>query len=244
MSKKKTIAIVSIVALIAVAFVGMTLAYFTDTTAEAENVFTIGKVKITLSETPVDEDGKADGELTVIGTEIDGEPYMGNKYLNLMPGVQVDKDPTVTVLADSADCYVRMKVTLDNAKTFYAVYKSKYGATADMNEAIGSVMDYFVGYEDVEDLWVVTADGYEYDAENDAITVTFNYAEVVESSDEDTKLYPIITGVKLPEWITNDQAALFEDGFSVKIIAEAIQADSFEDADEAWAAFDAQAAGN
>lgn len=49
MNKKKIIAIISVVVLIAVAFIGMSLAYFTDTD-DATNVFTSGNVEIQLNE--------------------------------------------------------------------------------------------------------------------------------------------------------------------------------------------------
>lgn len=52
--KKKIVALCLCVALLAVAVIGGTLAYFTDT-ATATNTFTSGKVDITLSET--DHDG-------------------------------------------------------------------------------------------------------------------------------------------------------------------------------------------
>lgn len=232
MNKKKIISIVAVVVLIAVAFVGMSLAYFTDTTEEATNVFTMGKVDITLQEHPVDDDGKQ-----IKGSDLQAEGE-GNEY-HLFPGVPVDKDPTVTVLKGSEDCYVRMKVTLDNASVFYEIYKAKYGEQADMTAAIGSVLDYFIGYD--SDKWITTADGYERDATNDTITVTFNYFEMVEAPTDDagTELDPIITGVMLPEWVTGEMAAKFEDGFSVTVVAEAIQAAGFEDADAAWTAFDA-----
>ena len=43
----------------------------------------------------------------------------------------------------------------------------------------------------------------------------------------------------LPEWVTGDQLAKLKD-FQINVVAEAIQADGFKNADAAWAAFAAQ----
>ena len=48
-----------------------------------------------------------------------------------------------------------------------------------------------------------------------------------------------ITAVKLPEWVTSEDAALLPN-FAVTVIAEAIQAEGFDTADAAWTAFDGQ----
>lgn len=69
MSKKKliTLALVAIVAITAIA--SASLAYFTDTKT-ADNTFTMGNVKITLDEAPVNELGQA----------IEGDRVTGNRY--------------------------------------------------------------------------------------------------------------------------------------------------------------------
>ena len=64
--------------------VGVTMALLTDTKT-VTNTFTIGKVAITLDET------KGDGA-------------------KLVPGTTIDKDPKVTVIADSEACYVFVKI--------------------------------------------------------------------------------------------------------------------------------------
>ena len=65
--------------------VGVTMALLTDKTDSVVNTFTIGKVDITLTET------KGNGA-------------------KLVPGTTIDKDPKVTVIADSEDCYVFVKI--------------------------------------------------------------------------------------------------------------------------------------
>lgn len=78
--KKKLIAIFLCVALAAVAVVGASLAYFTDSEAKT-NVFTVGKVDINLDETFVDNS-------------------------KLMPGVDVNKDVSISLAENSSDAYV------------------------------------------------------------------------------------------------------------------------------------------
>ena len=76
-----------------------TLAYFTDSDV-ATNTFTVGKVDITLDEAAVNADG------TPIA---DAARVTKNEY-HLIPGGTYTKDPTIHVSADSANCWVYVKV--------------------------------------------------------------------------------------------------------------------------------------
>ena len=78
--KKKLTAIFLCVALVAIAVVGASLAYFTDSESKT-NTFTVGKVDISLDET-FTQDSK------------------------LMPGVDVNKDVSIKLADDSDDAYV------------------------------------------------------------------------------------------------------------------------------------------
>ena len=79
--KKKIVALCLCVALAVVAIGGATLAYFTDTD-DATNTFTVGKVDITLNET------------------------FDKNNAKLMPGVDVNKDVSITLNEGSSDAYV------------------------------------------------------------------------------------------------------------------------------------------
>ena len=94
--KKKTALIVSL-ALIIVCLIGGTIAFLTDKTDTVTNTFTIGKVDIDLTETKPGENG---------GTA------------QMTPGCDIEKDPTVTVDADSEDCYVYIKIEDTNASDY------------------------------------------------------------------------------------------------------------------------------
>ena len=91
MNKKKTI--IAAIVLLLVLLVGGAIAFFTDTETKT-NTFTIGKVDITLTEPTWDAKIAANADY--------------NK--KLLPGAELEKDPTVTVTADSADAYVFVKV--------------------------------------------------------------------------------------------------------------------------------------
>lgn len=87
--KKKIMAACMCTAMLAVAVVGGTMAYFTDT-EKADNVFTVGNVDITLTEPNWEGEGSKDAP----------EAY---------PGEALAKDPTVENTGKNP-CFVRIKV--------------------------------------------------------------------------------------------------------------------------------------
>ena len=89
--KKKIVAIALVACLALTVIAGATLAYFTDKTEVEENVFTVGKVDITLTEPKWDANGTQDAP----------EVY---------PGEKLAKDPTVENVGANP-CFVRIKVT-------------------------------------------------------------------------------------------------------------------------------------
>ena len=90
--KKKTILVAAIaVMLVAALVVGGTLAYFTDKTEAKQNTFTVGNVKIDLTETA----------------------WHDNDDHTLVPGKFYDKNPTITVKDNSQDAYVFLKLDLN-----------------------------------------------------------------------------------------------------------------------------------
>lgn len=98
---KKTLTMILSLALVAALSIAGTLAYLTSTTQQVENTFSVGKVSIDLDE------GKFD---KATGTHNPSERVKANDYGTLVPGVEYDKDPIVTVKKDSEDCYVFVKV--------------------------------------------------------------------------------------------------------------------------------------
>lgn len=109
--KKKITALALVVAILAIAIIGGTLAYFTDTKT-ATNTFTVGNVKIKL-----DEQNPGTNERTETGAA----------YTSVTPGVAYAKDPTVTNTGNN-DAWIRVNVTLSNAAAFKAA-AAKHGVT-------------------------------------------------------------------------------------------------------------------
>ena len=85
-SMKKTIAALVAISMIFGCVIGGTIAWLTHTSGPVVNTFTDSNVEVTLTETT------------------------GTDY-QMVPGKDIDKDPTVAVSADSEDCYVFVKVT-------------------------------------------------------------------------------------------------------------------------------------
>lgn len=102
--KKKILATMLCVAMLAIAIVGGTMAYFTDE-AEQVNTFTAGKVDIYLYEHEVEKD--AEGNLVS-----NGEKTVKDQSYHLYPAMTVCKDPTIAVTTGSEDAYVAAVVTV------------------------------------------------------------------------------------------------------------------------------------
>jgi len=99
MKNKKFVGLLVAVGLIAAVGVGSTLAYFTSRD-DIQNVFTLGNVGISLSETS-DEEG-----VERLGT--------GIEFFDVLPGQTISKEPYVTVNDDSQPCYIRIKLELSD----------------------------------------------------------------------------------------------------------------------------------
>ncbi len=112
--KKKIVALCLCIALAVVAIGGATLAYFTDKTDAVTNTFTVGKVKIDLWET---ENGLTDGTVT----------KTGRTNIKVAPGTNIDKNPTVKVVANSEDCWLFVKMTVKNWPTANVTYSIANG---------------------------------------------------------------------------------------------------------------------
>lgn len=102
--KKKVTAIALAVCILAVAVIGATMAYFTDTDSKT-NTFTFGKVDIDLTEESI-EDKEEGVKAGTVGT--DG----GITYPGVLPGLVYSKVPTVTVKRESLDAWVIITATV------------------------------------------------------------------------------------------------------------------------------------
>ena len=209
---KKTIAIVALVVLVAVASVLGTLAYLTSTDT-VKNTFTVGKVNITLDEAEVDMNGVA---------VTPAKRVKKNEY-KLMPGHTYTKDPMVTVLAGSEPSYIKMTVTFSKASALDAIFAP---TGADLTSI-------FKGYDSAN--WIYKDNTK--DATADTRTYEFWYKETVGAPTADVALDALFDSITVPGTITNEQLATIE-GMTITVNAYAIQADGFANAEAAWDAFD------
>lgn len=230
------------VLLVAASVLG-TMAYLKDSKV-VKNTFTVGNVAIKLDEAKVDEMGNLvknqDGTLA--------ERVPGNAY-KLLPNHTYVKDPTVTVKTPSVESYVRMKVTFNKASALIAMCTDPEFADevtgvenafplmrmvnfveANADKWDGIIPDNMVDTEDM------LADAKYFDAKNDTLTFYYYYTETVDATNGDVVLPALFDSIKVPQWATGDQLKKLE-GFEINVVAEAIQADGFANADAAWAEF-------
>lgn len=78
--------------LVLVGVIGTTIAWLIDDTDPVKNVFTVGKVDVELEE-----------------TDPEGDDPLNNEY-TMVPGTDIDKDPLVTVKANSENCWLFIKI--------------------------------------------------------------------------------------------------------------------------------------
>lgn len=99
---QKAIIVSLLLAVIAAMTISPTLSWLSDTSDSVVNTFAGGAISIKLDEALVDANGK-----TVEGDS--AQRVLENSY-KYIPGAVLDKDPTVTVLKGSEECYVFMCV--------------------------------------------------------------------------------------------------------------------------------------
>lgn len=208
--------------------VGATLAYLTSQDT-VTNTFTVGKVDITLDEAAIEEDEKT-GNWVEDSTKPRVED--GNAY-HLMPGLTYAKDPTVTVLKGSEPSYVRILVTINKIDKLMEIFPDSY------NEELGIFMlEDFVGDTWNSTVWPcnsVTAntDGtYTYEFRHNGIVTT--------EASKNNVLPDLFEKIVVPGDVTNAQLANLN-GLNIEVVAQAIQAAGFSDADAAWKEFKAPA---
>lgn len=214
--KKKILALSMCIALAAIAIVGASLAYFTDTKT-ATNTFTMGNVQIKLDETNVNDP--------------EGDRVTSNVY-NVYPGAVVTKDPIVHNIGKNG-AYIRATVNVSNWMNLVGAYYPDFKETFP-NDGYKAALNLLV--DELGEGWSVV--GVEA---GDVFTIgqfdakfILKYDGVLASGADTTAMFQTVT---IPAGIDNANADSFDE---VKVVAQAIQADGFDTWEEAFAAFDAK----
>jgi len=219
--------------------VGVTVAYLTDSEA-VTNTFTVGQVHIKLDEADVYEEDDIDGTNVtedMLGKVKSTDRVTENEY-KLIPGHTYTKDPTVTVLAGSETCYVRAFVEISFAAQIEAIAN-----------AHGLKVEDFVG--GIGEDWKWTQKNVSVNATNNTMTYEVWYNEkVAKNATQDTELEPIFSTITMPGVVTKEELATLvtyktgsneiDKQLSINVTAQAIQADGFQSAENAWKAFPQQ----
>lgn len=213
MINKRNLLILCII-MILISGIYLTTSLLISKTDVAVNTFTVGQVSIKLDEAAVNKDGIPDS---------DAKRVIANTY-HLLPGKSYVKDPTITVKKGSETSYVRMIVTLTNAKELKAIFKDNF-----LPEK------YVTGYD--KSIWKCVNITENQD---NTITYEFRYHTVVNGyvneKPQDVVLEPLFTNINVPLEITAEQLKTLEN-FEIRVVGHAIQATGFKSADEAWQSF-------
>ena len=227
---KKALLFTFCAVLLVVASVLGTMAYLTSSDT-VTNTFTVGKVNIKLDEAKVNEYGNpVNDQGEIVGLE--EAPRQEKNAYKLLPGHEYVKDPTVTIVEDSEDAYIRAIVTVKNIdnlrKTFTNV--KYYG-----NDNVFLLQNLVDGWD--SNKWIFSS----YKEEDKNGKYEFRYTDsYVNGVSTNTALPALFTSIIVPgEEVTNDNIGNLT-SVVIDVEAHAIQADGFENADEAWEAFDNQ----
>ena len=274
--KKKLTAIFLCVALVAIAVVGASLAYFTDTD-EATNTFTVGNVKIDLIESRFHREGNdnsgdlsipdptqtangmkyvTDGHKAFTDDEIktDAETY-ATEYLavkgeNMVPGRGVAKCPYVVNTGEN-DAYIRIRVMVPSAANNDFVGVHEGGVITNQWCSTSFISGEFIdakggGWDNAPAIERnVEKDGMKYDV------YTFTRTEPLKAGAMTEWNVWNFIGINKDATSADVQKAIEAgaitatetDGgaktmtLNVLVEADAIQAEGFENAAAAWAAF-------
>ena len=210
--KKKMTAIALVVALLAVAVIGGTLAFFTDT-EEVENTFTMGKgVDIDLDEDVTVPEEHKDDPTWAPGEETEN----GAKYEDIVPGVNYAKNPIITVGEDSQEAYVYAELSVKDYHKLYAALEAAKLTPDDLSKLLVNP-DLGKG---LTDAWL---------DDDGTFHIVYNNGKM-KAEDE----WSIFDAVKVPEEFTQD---IVKDlgTITLDIKGYAIQADGVADAADGWA---------
>lgn len=180
-STKTLVALLSLVLLLGCSL-GGTLAWLSDSTDPVINTFTVGDIKIELTET--------------------------QREYKIVPGVDIAKDPKVTVKANSEACWLFVKVE----EAHWPDFKEEDGITPKVNYTI--------------------ADGW---VELTGVAGVY-YREVDADTAKDGTEYPVLEGntVTVSDTLTKSELQQITANPTLTFTAYAVQQEGVADAETAW----------
>ena len=253
--KKKLTTIFLCIALVAIAIVGASMAYFTDT-KEATNTFTVGNVKIKLLESSLhrenagvannqtstselwsDVEKKGSGNTSKYKAgdtfytdeqiEANAETYTCEN-IQLIPGRSYHKMPYVKNVGNN-DAYIRIRVMIPEDLDTAVLNSSMYTSSAINKNEFTKAFDQTGSVE---------RDNIKYNV--------YTFTRIDPLAPGEMTYWNVWGTIRMDTTVTSAQSeALFgengsyRDGvFPVLVEADAIQSEGFADAAAAWAAFD------
>ena len=220
MTKKRFVAILLCMTLVALAAIGATFAYLTDSKT-VKNTFTVGDVKIKLDETNVNAP--------------EGDRVTSNTY-NVYPGAVVTKDPIVHNTGKNG-AYVRAVVTIEDGMNWLGLYNENVW-TAPQEAAFNAMINNTLG-----EGWELVDITYDMSGPNHPTSdfvATLKYTNVLEAGKDTTAMF---SQIAFPTKLTgNDVTTRIDQNgeFGINVVAQAIQADGFDTWEAAFAAYDAK----
>lgn len=257
MTKKRFVAILLCMTLVALAAIGATFAYLTSTDS-VTNTFTVGNVKIDLIESSLHREnaGVANGatsdselwsNVEMLGTNNTSKYKAGDTFytdaqieanaaeykcenVKLLPGESYHKMPYVKNTG-SEDAYIRIRVMIPADLDTAILNSSMYTSTALNNK------EFTMAYDNSGAVvrGTVKYNVYTFTRIDPLAAGEMTYWNVWGTIHMD----PDTTGEELAEFFGEGKP--YADGvFPVLVEADGIQSDGFADATAAWAAFDAK----
>ena len=253
--KKKLTAIFLCIALVAIAIVGASMAYFTDT-KEATNTFTVGNVKIKLLESSLHREnaGVANNQTSTSELWSDvAKKGSGNtsKYkagdtfytdaqieenaeeytcenIQLIPGRSYHKMPYVKNVGNN-DAYIRIRVMIPADLDTAVLNSSMYTSSAINKNEFTKAFDQTGSVE---------RDNIKYNV--------YTFTRIDPLAPGEMTYWNVWGTIRMDTTVTSAQSealfgenGIYPDGvFPVLVEADAIQSEGFADAAAAWAAFD------
>lgn len=214
MTKKRFVAILLCVTLVALAAIGATFAYLTDTKS-VNNTFTMGNVAIKLDETDIKNPT--------------GDRVTSNEY-NVYPGAVVKKDPIVHNTGKNA-AYIRATINVENWMNNCAAYYPEFGIAYP---SAGYEQSLLLLVDALGNGWSIVGveTGKPFELGNFSAKFILKYDGTLASGADTTAMF---NNVKVPAGIKNGN-----DFGAITVVAQAIQADGFDTWEAAFAAYDAK----